>query len=141
MLIADDAISFFVDYNSVIGIKGNMRFRFSKVIYDKGALLKAAYAYTDRAYIHIDVDEDHYIVDVNMKDNVEDSDIKLEAFQNEILAQMVRQDINSKTKRTRELILAREIASTMISEVPSYQPEEGTVDIDDILTDWFEKYE
>ena len=29
----------------------------------------------------------------------------------------------------------------MISEVPSYQPEEGTVDIDDILTDWFEKYE
>lgn len=75
-----------------------MRFRFSKEIYDKGALLKAAYAYTDRAYIHIDVDEDHYIVDVNMKDNVEDSDIKLEAFQNEILAQMVRQDIIVKQK-------------------------------------------
>ena len=98
-----------------------MRFRFSKEIYDKGALLKAAYAYTDRAYIHIDVDEDHYIVDVNMKDNAEDSDVKLEAFQNEILA--------------------RAFASTMISVVPSYQPEEGTVDIDDILTDWFEKYE
>ena len=118
-----------------------MRFRFSKEIYDKGALLKAAYAYTDRAYIHIDVDEVHYIVDVNMKEEVKDADIKLEAFQNEILAQMVRQDIHNKTKSIRELILARAFASTMISEVPSYQPEEGTVDIDDILTDWFEKYE
>ena len=118
-----------------------MRFTFSKEVYNKDALLKAAYSYTDRAYIHIDVDENNYIVDVNMKDNSESNDIKLEAFQNEILAQMVRQDIRRKTKSIRELILARAFSSTMISEVPSYQPEEGIVDIDDILTDWFEKYE
>ena len=118
-----------------------MRFTFSKEVYNKDALLKAAYSYTDRAYIHIDVDENNYIVDVNMKDNSENNDIKLDAFQNEILAQMVRQDIRSKTKSIRELILARAFSSTMISEVPSYQPEVGNVDIDDILTDWFEKYE
>ncbi len=118
-----------------------MRFMFSKEIYDKDALLKAAYVYTDKAYIHIDADKESYIVDINMKENAEGEEIQLESFQNEILAQMVRRDIHEKTKSIRELILARAFSSTLISEVPSYQPEEGTVDIDDILKDWFEKYE
>lgn len=118
-----------------------MKFKFSKEIYNKEALLKAAYSFTDRAYIHIDADDAYYIVDVNSKDGNASNGIKLEAFKNEILAQMVRQDIHNKTKNIRELILARAFSSTMISEIPSYQPEEGEVDIDDILKDWFEKYE
>ena len=118
-----------------------MNFKFSKEIYNKEALLKAAYTYTDRAYIHIDVDGSYFIVDIMPKDSNEDDSIKLESFQNEILAQMVRQSIRDKTKTIRELILARAFSSTLIGEVPSFQPEEGAIDIDDILKDWFEKYE
>ena len=117
-----------------------MRFTFAKSIYNKEALLRAAYAYTDKTYIHLDADEQYYFVDIKMK-NDSDKSIDLEAFQNEILAQMIREDVREKTKNIRELILARAFSSTLISESPTYQPERNTVDINDILVDWFEKYE
>ena len=66
---------------------------------------------------------------------IPDKSIDLEAFQNEMLAQMIRDDIREKTKNIRELILARAFSSTLISESPTYQPERNTVDINDILVD------
>ena len=118
-----------------------MKFTFSKSLYNKEALLKAAYSYTDRAYIHLDADDKYYIVEIMWKNENFSTGIELEEFQNEILAQMIRQEVREKTKTIRELILARAFSSTMISETPSFQPESNTVDINDILRDWFEKYE
>lgn len=117
-----------------------MRFTFLKSIYNKEALLKAAYMFTNKAYIHLDADDNYYIVDITIKKG-SDNNVDIEAFQNEMIAQMVRQNVREKTKNIRELILARAFSSTMISEAPTYQPEKNTVDINDILLDWFDKYE
>lgn len=44
-----------------------MIYTFSKEIYNKEALLKAAYSYTDKAYLHISVDAKNYYVDISPK--------------------------------------------------------------------------
>lgn len=117
-----------------------MQFRFKKELYEKMALFTAAYKFTDKAFIHIDMDNDDYIVDIEMKH--EETEIRPEQFQNEILAAMVRRNINSRTKTVRELLLARAFASTVISETTDDESIEYTTDdINDITTDWFEKYE
>ena len=44
-----------------------MHISFSKELYPKSALLKAAYAFTDRAYVYLDADHDRYKVDIEAK--------------------------------------------------------------------------
>ena len=48
-----------------------MHISFSKEIYPKSALLKAAYSFTDKAYIYIDVSASCYEVDVEAKDGID----------------------------------------------------------------------
>lgn len=116
-------------------------FKFSKEIYNKQALLKASYSFTDKAYIHIDVDEQNYIVDILPKTN--EMQINTDDFKNEILAQTVRLHVANKTKNIRELILARALSSTLIED--KVEIDETTIeeefDINEILEDWFEKNE
>lgn len=115
--------------------------KFSKEIYNKQALLKASYSFTDRAYIHIDVDEQYYLVDISPK--TADINISSDDFKNEILAQTVRLHVSNKTKNIRELLLARALSSTLLEnknvEVEEIIEEE--FDINNILEDWFKKNE
>lgn len=119
-----------------------MKFYFTKQIYDKEALIKAAYRFTDNAYIHLDVNEDNYIVTIEAKGT--NNIVNEQEFQNEILAQMVRTKISNQTKTLRELMIARAFSSTVIDN-SHYEPlcdecnEEAS--LDSILVDWFEKYE
>lgn len=119
----------------------SMRYNFTKQIYDKDALLKAAYSFTDKAYIHLDADEENYIVYIEAKNN--ENLINEKEFQNEILAQMVRKKIAEQTKTVRELMIARAFSSTIIDNNANQLQYECSNDIeaDDILLDWFEKYE
>lgn len=116
-----------------------MKFSFSKDIYSKDALIKAAYNYTDKAYLHLDADFQNYIVEIEMKDGL--AGFSEKEFQNEMLAQMVRMDVQKRTKTIRELMLARAFASTVIERTEVVEDNEPEVNIDDILQDWFEKYE
>lgn len=113
-----------------------MHISFSKELYPKSALLKAAYAFTDRAYVYLDADPDRYEVDIEAKNG---SGISEKEFMNELLSQTVRLDVYSRTKNIRELLLARSVASTVI-ETPAEETIEETdsTDIDGILRDWFE---
>ena len=119
-----------------------MTYKFQTSLYSKKALFKAAYSFTDKAYIHIDLQGKYYVVNIEMKDS--GYDIEEKDFQNEILAQMVRCYIRSETENIRELIMARAFASTVIEDVEKEQEpllEADNVDIRDVLRDWFEKYE
>lgn len=113
-----------------------MHISFSKEIYPKSALLKAAYSFTDKAYIYIDVSDSNYEVDIESKDG---SNVTEKEFMNELLCQTVRLEVFKRTKNIRELLLARAIASTVI-ETPQAETIEETddTDIDGILRDWFE---
>ena len=121
-----------------------MRFEFSKEIYSREAVLKAAYVYTDRAYLHIDADSDSYIVELTPRESMKAPTQK--EFDNEVLAQMVRIDVQKRTKNVRELILARAFASSVVETKADNgeqepKPADTRDDIDSILTDWFQEYE
>ena len=112
---------------------------YSKEIYPKVALMKAAYSFTDRAYIHLDADESHYKVEIKPKEGCEM--IAEDEFTNEMLTQCVRHEIYMQTKDIRELLTARAMASTLIQdpgEAAEYSDQGLDDSEEDILKDWFE---
>ncbi len=120
-----------------------MIIRFCREMYPKSALIKAAYQFTDIAYVFLDSDDTHYIVDIIYKDDKGDGKLEND-FKNELLIQCARQVVFQQTKEIRELIMARAFASTVVySEEETSIPEDTAVgeSLDSILTDWFDKYE
>lgn len=115
-----------------------MEVRFSKDIYPKVSLLKAAYAFVDVAYIHIDLNEKEYIVTIECKSK--QNLVSEKDFLNEILCQTVRHQIYLETKSIREMITARTVASTVIEmkNDSNMLPGDSTIAENDIVKDWFE---
>lgn len=117
-----------------------MKLYYSKDLYSKIALLKAAYSFVDVAYIHLDFDEKNYIVEFIPK---KETDINIQQeFDNEMLTQAIRDTVYKSTKNIRELLVARSLASTVIHN--SDFTEEGSKDDfteSEIIKDWFEKNE
>lgn len=123
------------DQNVYVG--NYMKYRFSKEIYSKEALIKAAYRYTDKAFLHLDIENDEFVVNIEAKDGVDS--VTEKEFQNTLLAEMVRLCVSDRTKNVRELILARAFSSTIIEDESIEPHAENDYDIDSILTDWFEE--
>ncbi|MGF0019900.1 His-Xaa-Ser system protein HxsD [Sporofaciens sp. SGI.106] len=113
--------------------------KFSKALYSKTALLKAAYNFTDVAYIHLDGDEEYYYVSISPKDNC--SVVSEKCFINEMLAQSVRHEVYKQTKNIRELLLARAMASSVIinESFDELEVENEKFSEDEILKDWFKE--
>lgn len=119
-----------------------MQYRFKKDIYPKIAVLKAAYNYTDKAFVHLDADDMYYYVNLDMKDD--NNIISEKDFQNELLAQVIRHEVYLQTKNIRELLLARAMATTVVVKTDNEQTKELFEDTDseqDILKDWFENHD
>ena len=115
-----------------------MRFQYNQELYSKTALIKAAYNYTDKAFVHLDADEVYYYVDLVMKS--ENDTVSESEFVNEMLAQSIRHEVYLQTKNIRELMLARAMATTVINDYDSEQDSETEFDKyseDEILKDWF----
>lgn len=110
--------------------------RFSKELYSKIALIKAAYNFTDRAYVHLDADDTHFYVTIETKDPGDE--VSEQEFINEILTQSVRHEVYQQTKNIRELLLARAMAtSVIVDETLVDEDEEDSFSEGDILKDWF----
>lgn len=115
-------------------------YKFKKELYSKIALLKAAYSFTDKAYIHLDADDEFYFVSLSYK---EDAQVTEKEFINEMLAQSLRHEIYLQTKNIRELLLARAMASSVVTttdEEPVGEEIEQFAE-KDILNDWFDNHE
>lgn len=116
------------------------KYRFTKELYPKIALMKAAYNFTDSAYVHLDADETYYYVNLVSKGNAET--VTEKQFINEMLAQSVRHMVYQQTKNIRELMLARAMATTVVGDTESTD-DADFADIDynesDLLKDWFEE--
>lgn len=112
--------------------------KFKRELYSKVALIKAAYNFTDKAYIHLDADEEYYYV--SLKGKKYDQLPSESEFENEMLAQSVRHEIYLQTKNIRELMLARAMATSVITN--DYPEDENDLrnpafDENEILKDWF----
>ena len=115
--------------------------RYKKELYPKIAIMKAAYHLLDRGYVHIDMDEDSFLVQITAKPSYSEKALKLE-LDNEILAQAVRFHIYEQTHEIRDILVARAMASTIINAEPEeIIPQENDERLDEILTDWFDKHE
>ena len=88
--------------------------KFKKELYSKIALIKAAYNFTDKAYVHLDADEIYYYVSVERK--MQESEIDEKSFINEMLAQSVRHEVYKETKNIRELLMARAMATSLVAD-------------------------
>jgi len=114
---------------------------YKKELYPKVAIIKAAYHLLDRGYVHIDMDEDSFLVQVTAKPSCSENDLKLE-LDNEILAQAVRFYIYEQTHEIRDILVARAMASTIINAEPEEDTaQESNERLDEILKDWFDKHE
>ena len=114
--------------------------KYNKELYSKIALIKAAYNFTDRAYVHLDADKKYYYVSISAKDEKEE--ISDDEFENEILAQSARHEIYLQTKSIRELMLARAVATSVVAlkdeDESSNSEIEQEFSEDEILKDWFD---
>ena len=121
-----------------------MRILYSKELYSKEALLKAAYHFTDNYYIYLGVEGDSFFVDFSSKeDSPIDSDALQNQFKNEILAQVIHQSISNETSDLRKLLVARALSSTMVDEEdpvdnePETMNEESLNELSAIAKDWY----
>lgn len=111
--------------------------KYSRELYEKEVILKAAYAFTDCAFIHLDVNTKDYLVSMTAK-NDEPEEQLLKEFENELIAQETRRLVAEKTKNIREIIVARALSSTIINMEENDDEEEDSFNADEILTDWYE---
>lgn len=116
-------------------------FEADKSIYPLAAVLKAAYAFVGRAYVHLGDNDSTWSVSLTPKDG-SFGEIAAKEFENELLAQTVRLSVFRQTHTIRELLLARALSSTMVedgtSAVEDVEEDISQEDLEQILTDWFE---
>ena len=123
-----------------------MQMKFCKSIYEKTALLKASFSFTDRVYIHLSQDDNYWYVSWLPKEN---TIIREEEFENELIRQSLRMDILKRTSDIRKLVLARAYASTVITlpkdrfDVSEYSDnsdnDDNVVTTSNILKGWFDE--
>ena len=113
-----------------------MIIEFSKDIYVKEALIKAAYSFTDRAYIKLGQSDDHYIFEYRFK---EDCHFDPGEVENEMLFQTARHQVFLETNELRKIIVARAMASTIVGD-KMIDESEGTEEENEIelLRNWFD---
>lgn len=123
-----------------------MRIQYDKEFYSKEALLKAAYHFTDRAYVYLGVEDGSFFVDFTAKGGTQFDKEKLEnEFKNELLAQVIHQTVSKETTVLRELLVARALSSTMVDEGISSDAAESPMtgdaqdELDAIAKDWFDE--
>ena len=117
--------------------------KYNRELYSKTALIKTAYNFTDRAYLHLDADKNYYYVSISTKDG--QPEVTDQEFENEILAQSARHEIYLQTKNIRELMLARAVATSVVAPIEEVAETDSenthTCSEDEILKDWFEANE
>lgn len=125
----------------------NFKFHVDKELFPPEVLLKAAYSFLNRAYVHFLDDGPTWIVEMEAKGAGSLPENINKEFENELLTQAVRQIVTNKTHSIREILIARAMASTVISEedpverVLAEQSDLPDERLDEILQDWFECHE
>ena len=110
--------------------------KYKKELYSANVLFRACYKFTDSAYVHLDTDEENYIVSVSSKTQDDAVDYAKE-FSNQMIEEANREIVIEQTKNIRQILFARSMASTVV-----YDDEIADLDTDvedkSAMKDWFE---
>lgn len=112
---------------------------FSAELYPKEVIIKTACSLIDNCYVHLDLVDNKYCLQITSKSTENDSDIK-KRLDNEIIFQLARYTVSVRTSDIRQLIMGRAFATSMIAEkkeFPDYDSDYVS-SADAILKDWFE---
>jgi len=115
--------------------------KLDKAIYSKEVLLKTAYSFTDRAYLHLAQDDIYWIVRWEPKKG---NNLISAEFENELIQQQTRLILEQKTVDLRKIIIARALASTIIDRPLPENPSVEELDEDEadkILKGWHETHD
>ena len=94
---------------------GTVSFRVNSKLYPLKAIYRAAYLFTDRYYIGLDLKDENYIISFSRKDRTADyKDVG--EFQNELLNQSMKTALNDETRDIRKLIVTRALYSAFIPD-------------------------
>ena len=110
-------------------------------IYSKEVLLRTAYSFTDRVYMHLAQDDTHWIVKWEPKGRKQ---ILPAEFENELILQQTRMLLEQKTADLRKMIIARALASTIIDITTPESSTEEMMDDDEadtILKGWHKTHD
>ena len=116
----------------------------SRELYDREVVLKTAYIFTEKAYLHIESNEENWIIHMKMKPRMEA--VSPAEFENALISEMVRLSVYRRTHTLRELLMGKALSTSVIEhdnpirEIASEQ-ETSQEELQDILQDWFEKNE
>ena len=117
---------------------------YDSTLYPKEALLKAAFAFVEDYYIHLEIDRLNYQVRISSKEEKDLPNHIQKDFENELLVQTVRFHVLKETSDLRKLILARAMASTVLLDEKDEKAyfdvdsqKEYKQALDGILEDWF----
>lgn len=114
-----------------------------KDLFDGETVMKAAFAFIDRAYIHVTEDKTQWFVNIELKDKEKNNQIPKE-FENELLVQAVRLNVYNKTHVIREILLARAMTSSIVDQddpierIEAEQKDISDEELNTILKDWFD---
>lgn len=116
-----------------------------KSIFRPEVVLKAAYQFLDRCYIHFEENEKYWLVYLQPKENTSIENLNA-LFENELLLQSVRYVTFQQTKSLREILMARAMATAMVDQkepLERVEQEEnsGKTSLQDILQDWYSLHE
>lgn len=117
-----------------------MNIKFSKELYNKEIITKAAYYFTDDCYVSLDTDDRYFYVSIAKKDGTEDSQIERD-FCNEVITQAARYNIMIQTKDLREIVVGRALASTILTDSDSGFVDDESYQADEMIYDWFERHD
>lgn len=120
-----------------------MELAFSKGLYEKSALLKAAYSFTEVAYLHLSQDDKNWYVSWHNKPG---ETLPSEAFENALIEQQLRKELLHESRDLRTVLLARAMASTLVETSQTADETFGNPAVsadtpfaNDILKGWFEQ--
>lgn len=128
----------------------------SSNIYPTISVQKAIANFMDLTYIKLEEKDNKIILKLKIKDNKENLEQIIGEFYNELLRESLRYNISKETKNLRELIVGRALYTTCIEmdkELTEKQEilestkdnddfnEEEDFPLDEIVINWFEKYD
>ena len=126
-------------------MKNSISAKYSKTLYSKKVLMKAAYDFIGSYYLHLDESADSYIVEFTPKKDIDQN--VAQNFENELIAQSIRAQIFEDTKNIRELLIGRAMASSIVMEkdpvqlINSEENKDQELPASAILQDWFDQHE
>lgn len=114
--------------------------KYAKELYAKEVVMKAAYMFTDCAYLHLDVNTENYLISMQSKNN-ESEETLLNRFENELIVQQARYMVTKDTKNIREDSSKSVVFNLIVNLVKEEEVPQNKYNANDILTDWYDANE